>query len=59
MHLGLKQHLPFQCIHKSSFLEQIMGNSPESMHFETLASDLDPEPEKLCELGARTLCRGI
>jgi len=35
--LGLKQHLPCQWIHKSSFLEQIMGNSPEIIHFETWA----------------------
>ena len=42
--LGLKQHLQCQYIHKSSFLEQIMGNSPEIIHF-----DLDTEPEKLSE----------
>ena len=35
MHLGLKQHLPFQCIQTFFFLEQIMGNSPEIIHFET------------------------
>ena len=50
--LCLKQHLPCQCIQKSSFLEQIIGNSPEINHFE-LESDLDPEPEKLCEHGTR------
>ena len=33
--LGIKQHLPCQWIHKSSFLEQIMGNIPEIIHFET------------------------
>ena len=32
-----KQHLPFQSIHQSSFLEQIMGNSPEINYFETWA----------------------
>jgi len=35
--LGLKQHLPCQCIHKSSFLAQIIGNSPEINHFEIWA----------------------
>ena len=35
--LGLKQHLPCQCIQTSSFLEQmeIGGNSPEIIPFET------------------------
>ena len=33
--LGLKQHLPGQCIQKSSFLEQIAGNSPEIINFQT------------------------
>jgi len=33
--LGLKQHLPCQSIQQSSSLEQIMGNSPEIIHFET------------------------
>ena len=33
--LCLKQYLPCQCIHKSSFLEQIMGNGPELINFET------------------------
>ena len=31
--LGLNQHLPCQCIHKSSFLEQIMKNGPDIIHF--------------------------
>jgi len=35
--LGLKQHLPCQCIQKSSYLKQIMKNSPEIIHFETWA----------------------
>jgi len=37
--LGLKQHLPCQCIQTSSFLEQmeIGGNSPEIIPFETWA----------------------
>ena len=34
--LGRKQHLPCQCIQKSISIEQIMGNSPENIHFETL-----------------------
>ena len=50
--LCLKQHLSCQCIQKSSFLEQIVGNSREILPFETWA-DLDPEPETLCEHGAR------
>ena len=35
--LGLKQHLPCQCIQKyeTSCLEQLMGNRPEIIHFET------------------------
>jgi len=33
--LGLTQHLPCKWIHKPSFLEQKLGNSPESIHFET------------------------
>ena len=32
---GLKQDLPGQCIHKSCFRKQIMGNNPEIIHFET------------------------
>jgi len=28
MHFWSQKHLPRQCIHKSSFLEQIMGNGP-------------------------------
>jgi len=32
--LDLKQHLPCLCIQKSSFLEQIFGNSSEIIHFE-------------------------
>jgi len=35
--LGLKQYLPCQWIQKSSFLEQIMWNSPEIIHSETWA----------------------
>ena len=37
-------------LQNSSFLGEIMGNSPEIIHFE---SDLDPEPEKFSEHGAR------
>ena len=33
--LGQKQHLPCQCIQKSSFLEHIMKKSSEIIHFET------------------------
>ena len=33
--LGLKQQLPCQSIHKSSFLEQMMGTSLEMINFET------------------------
>mgnify|MGYP000367357639 FL=1 len=36
--LGLNQHLPCQCIHKSSFLEQIMKNGPDIIHFKTWVS---------------------
>ena len=33
--VGLKQQLPCQWIQKSSFLEQIIENSQEIIHFET------------------------
>jgi len=29
-----------------------MRNGAEIIHFKTSESDLDPKPEKLCELGA-------
>ena len=35
IHVGPKTHLPCQCIQISNFLEQIMGNSPEIIQFET------------------------
>jgi len=35
--VGLKQHLSCQCLPKLSFLEQIMGNISEIIHFETWA----------------------
>ena len=31
----MSKHLPWQWIQKSSFLELIMGNSPEIIQFET------------------------
>jgi len=37
MQLGIKQHLPCQCIQKSSFLEQVMVNSAEIIKFKTCA----------------------
>ena len=36
--LGLKQHLPCQSIQQSSFLEQIMGNSPVIIKIVDVAS---------------------
>ena len=47
MHLGLKQHLPCQCI-QTSFLGQIMGNV-QKLFILKLEPDLDPGPEKFSE----------
>ena len=47
---GLKQHLPWKCIQKSSLLEQLTENSPLNIHFETWAC-ICPESEKLSENG--------
>ena len=48
MHLVLSNIYLFN-VHTKIVFGQIMGNSPEIIHFET---DLDPEPEKLSGHGA-------
>ena len=49
--LGLTTTFAMSMDTKSSFLEQIMGNSQE-LFILKLESDLGPEPEKLTEHGA-------